>query len=156
MSSVPCSLDGGARALGSATTSGDLTWTATPTDKLTVAIDTLVKPTMGIDVPGPMADFDPSRPYSWLAAEWAGTYSGPTDVAALNAATTFDTSGFQNPIAGTFGWSLDPADHSLSLTYRPTAVPEPGTLALVGFAAAGLAWRPRRGRPTSRTHSGPA
>jgi len=55
-----------------------------------------------------------------------GTYSGPTGAVTLNAATTFDTSGFLNPIAGTFGWSLDPAGRSLSLMYTPVAVPEPG------------------------------
>jgi len=103
-----------------------------------------------------MADFDPTRAYTWLAADWAGSYSGPTDSTILNASTSFDTSEFANPIAGTFGWSLDAVDHSLSLTYTPTAVPEPGTLALVGLAAAGVAgWR-RRGQPTSHTHPSPA
>src|SRR6266403_6152308 len=113
-----------------------------PTAKLTVALDTIVGTTTDdTDIAGPMANFDPTRSYSWLAAQWAGTYSGPTDAATLNAATSFDTSGFLNPIAGTFGWSLDPAGQTLSLTYSPSAVAEPGTLALVGLAAAGLGWR---------------
>jgi hypothetical protein len=62
--------------------SGDLVWTATPSGKLTVAIDTLVNPTMvGTDVPGMMDHFDPSQPYSWPAVRWAGTYAGPTETA---------------------------------------------------------------------------
>ncbi len=123
-------------SLGSGTTSGNFTWAATPTNPLTVAIDTLVNPTtVGTDVAGPMADFDPNQAYSWTAAHWTGTYAGPTDVATLNADTSFDTSGIVNPIAGTFGWSLDPADQTLSLVYTPTAVPEPGTLALTGLVA---------------------
>jgi fibronectin-binding autotransporter adhesin len=132
------------QSFGSGTASGDFTWTATPTDKLTFAIDTLVNPTtVGTDVIGPMADFDPASAYSWPAAHWAGTYAGPTDVATLDASTSFDTSGFLNPTAGTFGWSL--SGSSLSLTYTPSAVPEPGTIGLVSAAAAGLAcWR-RRG-----------
>ncbi len=144
-------------SLGAATTSGNFTWTATPSNPLTVAIDTLVNPTMvGTDVTGPMANFDPNQSYSWPAARWAGGYAGPTDVATLDADTSFVTSGLANPIAGTFGWSLDPADQSLSLVYTPNAVPEPGTLALVGLVAAGLAgWR-RRGQAASRSHSGPA
>ena len=133
------------QTVGSVDYSGDFTWTATPSQKLTFAIDTLVNPTtVGTDVAGMMADFDPEAAYSWPAARWAGTYSGPTDVATLDAATNFDTSGFVNPIAGTFGWSLDLPDQTLSLTYKPSAVPEPGTLALVGVAAVGLAWRRNR------------
>ena len=80
--------------------------------------------------------------------------SGPTDVAALDAATNFDSSEFANPVAGTFGWKLDPVGQSLSLTYTTSAVPEPGTLFLVGLAAAGFAcWR-RRNQPTSCPHAG--
>jgi len=78
-----------------------------------------------------MADFDPSQPYAWPAIRWEGTFSGPSDVATLNADTAFDTSGFLNPVAGTFGWSLDAVDHTLSLTYTPTAVPEPGDVGIV-------------------------
>jgi autotransporter-associated beta strand protein len=130
--------------LPGAQSSGDFTWTATPTDKLTVAINTLVNPTtVGIDVPGMMADFDPTHSYSWPAAHWAGSYSGPTDVAMLNEATNFDTNGFLNPVAGSFSWQLDPPAQTLSLIYTPSAVPEPGTLALAGLAAV-VGWRWRR------------
>jgi hypothetical protein len=134
------------QAVGSTTTPGNFNWTATPSDKLTFAIDTLVNPTMvGTDIAGPMADFDPMLPYSWPAVRWTGTYSGPTDALALDAATAFDTSGIVNPVAGTFGWNLDSADQTLSLTYSPSAVPEPGSLALVGLVAIGWVkyWRRR-------------
>jgi hypothetical protein len=114
-------------------------WTADATHPLTVHLDTLVNPTtVGTDVAGPMADFDATKPYSWPAVQWTGSYSGPADGAALNAATAFDTAGFANPIAGTFGWSLDPTDHRLSLTYTPSAVPEPGTLVLTALTGWGL------------------
>jgi autotransporter-associated beta strand protein len=131
---------------GSSNTSGDFVWTATPADKLTVSLETLLNPTtVGIDLPGPMAHFDPTREYSWPAFEWSGTYTGPTDAAVLNAATTFDVNGVQNQLAGQFGWSFNQGDQVLSLTYTPTAVPEPGTLMLVAFAAGG-SWLVRRGR----------
>jgi autotransporter-associated beta strand protein len=129
------------RLVGSATTPGDFAWTADAIHPLTVHVDTLVNPTtVGTDVVGPMADFDPTKPYAWPAVQWTGSYSGPADAAAMNAATAFDTTGFANPIAGTFGWSLDAGAHSLSLTYTPSAVPEPGVFELV---AAGLlaVWR---------------
>ena len=125
------------------TTPGDFTWTATPGSRLTVSLDTLVNPTtVGADLPGLMDHFDPALPYNWPAVQWAGSYTGPTDPAALDAATAFDTGGFQNPIAGTFGWSLDQGDRTLALVYTPSAVPEPGTLSLLGAAAAG--WLARR------------
>jgi hypothetical protein len=128
----------------SVTTPGDFTWTATPAEKLTVALDTLMNPTtVGTDVPGPMEHFDSSQPYSWPAVQWAGSYAGPADATALDAATAFDTTGFANPVGGVFGWDLDSAGHTLSLTYTP--VPEPGTLALGGMAAIGWVtfWRRR-------------
>ena len=127
--------------LGTATSSGNFTWTATPTAKLTVAIDTLVNSTtVDTDVAGPMAHFDPSQSYTWPAVRWAGTYSGPTDAATLTADTAFDVSGFLNPTAGAFGWNLDSADQTLSITYTPAAVPEPGTLALVAAVAVMGMW----------------
>jgi hypothetical protein len=92
---------------GPTTTPGDFVWTATPTDKLTFALDSLVNPTtVGTDVAGLMDHFNPSFPYSWPAARWARSYSGPTDVAMLDAVTSFDTSGFLNPVVGAFGWPV--------------------------------------------------
>jgi hypothetical protein len=132
------------QSVGPVTTPGDFTWTATPANKLTFAIDTLVNPTtVGTDLPGMMADFDATQAYNWPAVRWTGSYAGPTELAALDAATTFDTSGVVNPIAGNFGWTLNAADQTLSLTYTPTAVPEPGSLALSGIAAIGWVtfWR---------------
>jgi fibronectin-binding autotransporter adhesin len=134
---------------GATTTNGDFFWTATPSNKLTFALDTLVNPTtVGTDVSGPMANFDPAQSYAWPAVHWDGTYSGPTDAASLTVSTAFDTSGFANAVAGTFGWNLDPAGQTLSLTYTPIAVPEPGTLALASVAAIGWVtfWR-RRWQP---------
>jgi autotransporter-associated beta strand protein len=128
---------------GAKTTLGDFTWTATPADKLTVSLETLLNPTtIGVDVPGMMDHFDPSHSYSWPAVVWSGTYAGPADDDTLNTSTTFDTSGFANPLAVRFGWTLDTTDHMLSLNYTPMGVPEPGSLALLAAAAGG--WFLRR------------
>jgi len=71
---------------------------------------------------------------------WTGTYSGRPIRRCWLPTRRSNTRGFLNPVTGTFGWSLDPADQTLALTYTPSAVPEPGTLALVGLAAA-AGWR---------------
>ena len=81
---------------------------------------TLANPTTpGDDVAGSMDNFDPSQSYSWQFIHWMGTYSGPTDVADLNAATNFDTSGFANAAGGHFSWQIDTTDRTLSLVYTP-------------------------------------
>jgi autotransporter-associated beta strand protein len=139
------------RGAGAAPTTGDFTWTATPNDKLTISLETLVNPTtVGVDVPGLMDHFDPTRSYTWPAFEWTGSHAGPADVATLEMATSFDTSGFANPVAGTFGWALDSTGHTLSLTYTPSVVPEPGTLAMTGATLGLLALGRRRRRRTLR------
>jgi autotransporter-associated beta strand protein len=130
------------QVIGAGTTSGDFTWTASPADKLTVSLQTLVNPTtVGTDVPGLMDHFDPTKAYAWPAAEWTGNYTGPTDAATLTASTAFNSADFQNPVAGKFGWDLDRSGHALLLTYTPTAVPEPGTLALGALAGLGFVTR---------------
>ena len=99
---------------------GDLDWTADSANPLTVDLQTLANPTTpGNDVPGTMANFDPTQSYSWAVIHWAGSYTGPTDVAALNAATVFDTGGFANSVNGTFSWQLDTSTGTLSLAYAP-------------------------------------
>jgi fibronectin-binding autotransporter adhesin len=130
---------------GGLSTSGDFVWTATAADMLLVSLQTLLNPTtVGLDVPGMMDHFDPSRSYVWPAVVWTGSYAGPANDATLDMTTAFDTSGFANPIAGTFGWALDTGSHMLSLTYAPSAVPEPGTLLLVGGATVVLRLAGRR------------
>jgi autotransporter-associated beta strand protein len=129
--------------IGPVPTSGNFVWAADSAHPLTLAIDTLVNPTsVGTDVAGPMAHFDPSLAYSWTAVEWTGNYSGPTSVAVLDASTAFDTSGIVNPFSGSIGWDFGPDGHSLNLTYTP--VPEPGALILVGAAGLGLGLIGRR------------
>ena len=93
---------------------------------------------------GLMSNFDPARSYSWPFVRWTGGYSGPLTDADLDAATVFDTTGFLNATnGGSFGWHLDTAGQTLSLTYT-APVPEPGTLLLTGaVAVAGVAWRRR-------------
>jgi hypothetical protein len=133
------------KTLGNVSTPGELTWTATPASPMSIALDTIIGQTNSdTDIGAPMADFDPTQRYVWPAVQWAGNYSGPTDTATLDAATAFDTSGFLNPIAGGFGWQFDGADHTLSLVYTPSAVPEPGTLVLTAAAGLGLLRAARR------------
>jgi autotransporter-associated beta strand protein len=141
------------RLVGSAATPGDFTWTADASHPLFVHLDTLVNPTtVGTDISGPMTDFDPAKPYSWLAVQWTGAYTGPTDPVTLNSATAFDTTGFANSVAGAFGWNLDLNGRSMFLTYTPAVVPEPSALALASATTVG--WftlrRLRRGRPTRK------
>ena len=93
--------------------------------------------------------FDATKPYWWPAVQWTGNYSGPANAAALNAATAFDTTGFANPIAGTFGWSFGADGRSLSLTYTPATVPEPGTLASAAIGGLAAGWAAQRRRRTT-------
>jgi hypothetical protein len=140
-------------------TTGNLTWTATatPGNQFSFALETLLNPTpIGTDNPGLMDYFharntatagpdDGDQAYAWPVITFAGTYTGPTDSVTLTADTLFDLSQFQNPHTGTFTMQFDGMNKSIDLVYTPSAVPEPGTLALAGMAAIGWVtfWRRR-------------
>jgi autotransporter-associated beta strand protein len=135
-------------------TAGNLTWTATstPGNQFMLSLQTLINPTtVGIDNPGPMANFDPWGYYLWPIIKYQGTYSGPTSSAALTADTLFDISGFANPVytnsyfGGGFYVALDQVNKSIDVGYF-IPVPEPGSFALVGFAAFAFAVRRRYSR----------
>ena len=99
---------------------GNFSWTADADHPVTISLQSLSSTTtLGHDVAGAMDNFDPTQSYSWAAVKWTGTYTGPTDVSALNASTVFDTSGFANSFSGTFSWSLDTSANTLYLTYTP-------------------------------------
>jgi hypothetical protein len=91
----------------------------------------------GDNTAGQMTKFDPNISYSWKVFGYVGTYSGPTDIATLDASTIFDESGFLNPHAGRFDWVLNRSAQELDLVFTPTAVPEPGTFLLTGLSAIG-------------------
>lgn len=125
-------------------TSGNFSWDATPTDPLTIHMQTMQanydaahNPTLtggyepvGDNTLGLMADFDPTQSYSWRLFDYAGTYTGPTDTASLDASTIFDDANFQNSHPGRFDLVLNQTNQEMDLLYTPAAVPEPGTLLL--------------------------
>jgi T5SS/PEP-CTERM-associated repeat protein len=129
--------------IGPISTPGTFAWTADALTKETVTLQTLLDPTpVGSDNFGPASNFYPGQSYAWPFVRWTGAYSGPSTDAALDAASVFDATGFQNPTnGGSFGWHLDQPGQTLYLTFTP--VPEPGALALVGAAAAAW-WAHRR------------
>jgi hypothetical protein len=141
-------------------TTGNFNWDATATDQFTIHAQTLLAPngangspssgggyeTSGDNTLGPMSHFDPTKAYTWLMFSYAGTYTGPTDTASLDAATMFDTTNFLNlPVGARLDWVLNQSAKELDLVYTPTAVPEPGAFALLGVAAIGWVtfWRRR-------------
>jgi len=145
------------------TDSGNFTWNATNAagSQFNMSLQTLLGPTttVGNDVQGPMSDFDPNLTYLWKLFDWTGTYTGPTSDATLTASTLFDFTNFNN--TGTvpanftihYGGASGTANE-IDLAYKFGAVPEPGTLALGGLAATGLALRTWRRKGKKRPPEG--
>ena len=108
------------------------------------------------DTPGLMADFDPTEPEQWevvrmlpgamlYTALSGGTPINPSTFVYDPSIVSVQTIGtFQNPtFAGVFSTTFGPNDsgtYSVFVTFTPSGVPEPGTLALTGVAVAGMAF----------------
>jgi autotransporter-associated beta strand protein len=147
-------------------TAGDFRWDATPSDKLTIHLQTLLAPddangnssasggygSAGDMTPGLMTDFDPSQSYSWRLFAYAGAYIGPADTATLDASTNVDASEFLNSYAGRFDLVLNHSPQEMDLVYTPTAVPEPGSFALLGGVSLVLSWWRRQSHETRGVH----
>jgi T5SS/PEP-CTERM-associated repeat protein len=153
-SSTPGQLDfgwSGIKAVKVGPSPGNLTWTATAAAPLVITMQTLTgATTVGNDILGQMQNFDPNLNYTWQMFNFAGTYTGP-NIAGLEASTTFDVVNgpFANPRASgsSFHWSLvdnSPNGGHLDMLYVTSAVPEPGSMALLGAAGAGIGWVIRR------------
>jgi autotransporter-associated beta strand protein len=128
---------------------GNLNWSATntPGNQFSFSLQTLQNPTtVGNDVQGAMANFDPNAGYIWPVFGWAGAYTGPLTDSALTATVLLDTSNFVNAHPQAFSFHLDLANSQIDLVY---GVPEPGTLALGALAALGLIAR-RVGRKLAK------
>ena len=110
-----------------------------------MSLQTLVNPTaVGTDVAGPMANFDPNQAYSWPAFTWTGSYIGPSTVARRRRGDGVRHQRVLEPGGGHVRVELRRVGARVDLTYSPSAVPEPGTLALVGLAAGLAGLRLRR------------
>ncbi len=111
---------------------GELNLTATSADRFELRLTSL----------NFLADFDETQEYSWLIASADGGING------FDLETFFlNTDDFANPYLGDFQLFLNDTETELYLRY--TAVPEPGTWALLGSALLlAAARRLRRTRPT--------
>jgi T5SS/PEP-CTERM-associated repeat protein len=134
------------------TDTGNLTWsaTSTPGNQFSFSLQTLLNPTtVGNDVQGAMANFNPNQQFTWKVFDWTGTYTGPTDDSSLTATVLLDRTNFVNATApgSQFIFHFDSVNKEIDLIYQP--IPEPGTFGLTGLGLL-AAWRNGRRRGANR------
>jgi autotransporter-associated beta strand protein len=147
---------------------GSLAFTATTESRINFAIQSMFDgSTPGLNDAASTNPFDPAGiGYSWLIADADAGFdlsgSGISDPSQLNDLFAFDTTGvfgagLYAPVEGNSFW-ISSAGTSLYLNYGAVAaVPEPGSLAMVGVALAGfLAHRRRKNRKSAAEQSADA
>jgi hypothetical protein len=136
---TPAALDTGGSTLTAGTTNNELVVNGN------LALDMTL--TFGIN--GDATQFTPGNTYSFLVATSTTGMSPAGSVIPSQA--QFDTTNFTGYVPGSFQFSLDAVPGATNqLFFNMTPVPEPGTLALVGAAAAAGLWRWRRRRTAGR------
>lgn len=108
---------------------GSFTLNATAPGSFLIYLNTM----SGSATPGLLGAWDPNEDHTWH--DFITFTGGVTGFASDLFA--FDTSGFQNPLNGSFSVELNDGMNGLSLVY--TAIPEPGSLVLLGLGLAALA-----------------
>jgi hypothetical protein len=108
-----------------------LTLAATPRDRFNIQIVSLFD-SGDYNSPGPAANFDPHRSYSWRfidASNNVVTIMGTFDPAAFN----IDATGFANEVAGHFSIASNDSGRTISIVYTP--VPRIERRAFLDFSA---------------------
>jgi autotransporter-associated beta strand protein len=119
---------------------GGLTITATDANPFSINLVSLT----AADIAGQVPNFNANANASWT---FVTTTTGITfgAGASIGASFALNSAGFQNTTNGTFGLALLNSGNDLAITYTTSAVPEPGTFALIfSLLAIGFAGTRRR------------